>query len=199
MDIVDLICQAEIPGDVVLSVGRDSLNHLVLESRKYDQRVSRFINDPRGQHCRVCGRGWDLTPMSFCDQIEDPHDRGRILHLRCMKGVIAYNQRKRFEDALIKAKLRFTYLIEVKNEYGGAWNEPWYEARLNEPLGVTIKLGCRKRVDHVEVIGAKVGNIFADQKSTNGETDNGAYVHAWDDEQLNLCVAKIAQVLRAVE
>lgn len=202
-DVIDIICEADILGWYRVRFGKDGFGQLSIEIKGQGQGLSTpCISDMRGKYCCICGRGWDNNPFSMMDQYIESNgsDKSKFMHMTCKKGVVAYNQRLRFTEALLMSRKRVPYehgvkwenLKEIPNEYGGGWNMPWYEAEFTNYPGVKVKFGCRKNVDHVEVIGIGSSDIFAKIEATNGATDHGAYAHAWTDAEVNARVAEIA-------
>ncbi len=166
-------------------------------------KVMSMVDDVRDKVCRLCGRGWQQTAKSWRDQLN--HSMfGELIHKSCWTRFLAAEEYLDWYDALCKAKLRFSKPKETLNEYGGAWNTPWYIVDLHPDLRATLKLGRRKRVDHIEVMlgldartsPERLQELFAAEDVTKGISSVGHFhIHAWTKEKREEYLATIARAL----
>lgn len=125
--------------------------------------------DPRSRQCAICGHGWVNTCESLLDSLflhEAPTGK-ECVHEKCYLGHLAMSQHRLFFSAICEGHIRdgirilFDGLEEIENQYGGAWNTPWYKtnitglwlgkstdyARKEFKEKPVLVIGRRKRVD----------------------------------------------------
>jgi len=97
------------------------------------QYVSTFIHDPRGETCCFCGRGWEDSIKSITDYYHlNTAPKGREhAHMECWLNYLRRTDASLFHEALAATRcLIWSGLEEIKNQYGGAWNTPWYKTSI---------------------------------------------------------------------
>src|SRR3546814_19434260 len=101
------------------------------------------------------------------------------------------NERHLVVAALLKAG--FTYediakMEQIPNQYGGAWNTPWYRVKVPGHDAV-LTFGSRKRVFSIKVEGIdEIGIALLDQELESEQTNTvgteGSYlIHARGDRK----------------
>jgi hypothetical protein len=176
-------------------VGYDEFGQLVYSRNEGRGAISTFIRDVRKEKCAICGGGWTETPKSMANQFYHSA-REKWMHETCYVGVLAHNEHEKFFYALVDAKLKFSGLREIPNEYGGAWNTTWYETDLLDHPGAKMKFGSRKRVDVVSLSGADMAGLFEHEDVTKDAGADGVMIHAWSDEKVREYVKEIAKRLK---
>lgn len=192
----------QIVRSVTPEIGYDEHGQLWHVRQEGTRRTSAMIGNPIGHICPLCGRGWETRTESIIDQFHHQASR-RWLHESCFVRHLAFNEHMLWYNALVDARIRFDGLSEIKNEYGGAWNTPWYEVfvlsdgknetSFNEPR---IKLGRRKRVWSMELWAAEAcatkckmfPNLealkdFEKEDVTKEIGQHRVLIHAWTEEK----------------
>lgn len=158
--------------------------------------------------CLLCNKPWEKTVAAFRDQMWH-EDSLAVLHRTCFERTLGFRSRIDFVDALKEAGFQRDHLRglrQIPNEYGGAWNTPWYELPVpflpNTPV---LKFGARKRVFNIEIKGINdLGvSLLADrfkEESTTKEGYEGMYlIHAHGMEKAGEYLKGILEVLRQLE
>lgn len=170
---------------------------------------SSSIGDVSDDTCILCGKGWEKTVQAFRDQMW--HDDAlAVLHRSCFERNLGFRERVEFIDALREAgfdRQDLKTLEQVPNEYGGAWNTPWY--RITVPFlpgRPTLKFGARKRVFNIEIKGINdlgvslLVDAFKDEGNvTRGHEEGLFYTHAWGMDKATEYFKRILGVLRQLE
>lgn len=193
------------------NAGFDAHNQLWLRVNDGSGRTtSTVIHDPRGRTCPICGKGWDLTVEGLRDQwIRHSYTGLLVTHYRCMEGYYSLKEREFVWDILGARKWHVDTDLgievdEIPNEYGAAWNTPWFRIRFTKVLpGVDLVIGSRKRVWEIGVRNLNTERIddlvltFAAAKVTDTTGHDGPnwYVHAWNKEQVVERVRMVMSVL----
>lgn len=192
------------------NAGFDAHNQLWVRVNDGSGRTtSKIIIDPRGKTCPICGKGWELTVEGMCDQFMYNIVNHGLAHYRCMEGYCSMKEREFVESILAdRAWHRDTSLgievDEIPNEYGAAWNTPWFKIRFTKVLpGVELVIGSRKRVWEIglrnlnrERIGLLARTFDAALVTdTMGSNATSWYVHAWTKEQVVERVRMVMSVL----
>lgn len=158
----------------------------------------RIISDVRTHTCYICGRGWENTTESLCDQVAEDD---MFMHQTCYFGHRKLAEKRLLTDALIKADF-LCRLEEVPPRY--PHSTPWQRVSLlkndqaRSDSGFKIVLGSRKRVWEVRLHAPieylnRLQEKTKDYPETNGfrhessdDPDLGSYffLHAWSMDQL---------------
>src|SRR3546814_7202494 len=90
------------------------------------------MGDVSNAICILCNRRWELTAEAFLDQVW-VGDAYSVVHRTCYERHLGMNERHLVVAALLKAG--FTYediakMEQIPNQYGGAWNTPWYRVKV---------------------------------------------------------------------
>lgn len=183
-------------------IGLDGFGQMMHYYERDGYSGCHIVEDVRGQTCELCGQKWKLTTASWIDQFLHS-DFGVLLHQSCYLRYLGFKQKTDWFWALCDARLRFTKFDHLKNEYGGAWNTPWYRTRLPDH-DAFLKLGRRKRVDVIELIRddpypeliGRIAGMFASEDVTK-DTDNSTtfMIHSWSNEKSIEYLKKIAEAL----
>lgn len=166
-------------------IGYDQYNQLFYWRQEGKDKVGTIIGDPRGSICPICGRGWETTTESMADQYYH-RAREKWLHETCFNRYLSFREYMFWHDLICAARIRFEGLMEITNEYGAAWNNPWYTGKLLD-APARLKLGTRKRVFHMEIMSDEpycnpvAFDEFAKEDVTKGKTPTGFYIHAWTE------------------
>lgn len=187
-------------------VGYDQFGQLVHTTKDGKYETSIFIADVREKICRICNHGWLPNSVSMKNQ-----QRwvliNEFVHETCLQRHIGLIERGDFQQALVKACVRFDGLAPIKNGY---WpesyqtirvNRPWYTTRLLDHK-VTFKFGSHKRVYHVEVLGEKdsfswyqdAEKEFKDQNVTKEFTSHSILLHAWNMQNVYTYVERLVKL-----
>lgn len=196
------------------NAGIDQFGQLVVyETSGTGRRTMYVIRDPRGKTCTICGRGWELTVPGLKDQYSFNWATAQLVHHRCMLGYHTLREQSLINSVLVNDRWNPGGLgievEEVPNEYGMAWNTPWFRIQFTKALpGVSLVIGARKRVweirvegiDHAqmdELVKAFAPTIGTDTRGRMSlSTGRGAwYVHAWSREAVRERVAMMMNVL----
>jgi hypothetical protein len=200
-------------------VGWDQFNQIWLWEVEGETRRGHIIADVREKICRVCNRGWETTAKGLGDQYYW-QTREEWAHASCFVRYLALREYSFWHDALCGV-FRFERPAEIPNEYGGAWNTPWYRVTLLD-VPRTLKLGHRKRVYHMEIepegryappaddtpeAAAKrfaarartnlshATKLFEAEEVTKEVGADMVLVHAWTEEKAREYLKHFAQVL----
>lgn len=184
-------------------VGYDQFGQLVVTKKDGNFETSSFIADVRGKTCIICSHGWEPTSVSMVDQFHWDLV-GDYVHESCLDRHTGLIERREFFHALVAARVRFSGLRPIPNEYHGAAmkERPWYVAELLD-YPVAFKLGARKRVDHVEVIAqgglvlawyGDAEKAFAAEDVTKHFSPASVLLHAWTTEKMREYVKKLAEI-----
>lgn len=161
-------------------IGLDQFDQIVCDRVEDGIGTCRtWVTDVRGKTCPLCGREWEITTKDWADQFYH-HDRELLMHKSCFVRHLTHTEHMDWFNAIVASRkacpgLRFEKPEEIKNQYGGAWNTPWYRVRIKSH-NATLILGRRKRVDHVEIqfdeptqkAIDKLTELFADYNVTKG-------------------------------
>jgi len=172
--------------------GYDQFNQLMTCYKDGDHETYTFIRDVRDKACKICQCGWENTTASLQNQFQVDRESDLFVHKTCYLGHLALVQRGEWLDRLNKVreilKQNFPFKItEIPNQYGGAWNTPWYEVELlshdddRHPIGIKLIIGRRKRVDSIEIVGLEKDfkDSFKDDDVTKQQTENGYLIHSY--------------------
>jgi hypothetical protein len=174
-------------------VGYDRFGQFVVAELDRDAIIYRHLFDVRLLTCPICGRGWELNAESIRDQYRDYYTEKRV-HKRCHEGRLALDEFRMFYRALCDAKFHHWKSEEIPNQYGGAWNTPWYRFRLDQFPGTTLTMGPRRRVYHIGVSGNSNGLLddFASEEVTKGYDElGGFYIHAWEEDKIREYLTRV--------
>ena len=109
-------------------------------------------------------------------------------------------------QALVDAGIRFDGLDQIPNEYwrNDPWHsrKPWYRVRLLD-TEKTLKLGCRKRVYHMEIQPGGEGHFdpqvakaaWEKEKVTQEIGTDSLYIHAWSEAKVRIYMLDFAKIL----
>ncbi len=189
-------------------IGYDKFNQLQAVRFENGSMISWIIANPLEEICPICDRGWNLNHTSIKDQ-HYWHDRKELTHESCFKRYLKLREWSMFFNAVVECNLAFPGgLKEVKNEYGAAWNLPWYEFTWKGAETFTIVIGRRKRVDHVEIKAPTEGypglpsldyrmaeKCFSEEDVTKDFGPTSVMVHAHTDEKLKAYLKKFVRIL----
>ncbi len=189
-------------------VGFDEFGQLQAKEVEAKHTTSWIVWDVREKTCFICNHGWELNHKSFKDQYYW-HDRKELIHESCFKRYRKLREWSMFFNAVVECNLAFPGgLKEVKNEYGAAWNLPWYEFKWKGAETFTIVIGRRKRVDHVEIKAPTEGypgmpsldyrmaeKCFSEEDVTKDFGPTSIMVHAHTDEKLKAYLKKFVRIL----
>lgn len=121
----------------------------------YEERhggeVGRIMADVRGQTCLLCGSKWEAVTRQIADQHYD-HSAETMVHMSCWIRHLSYLDRGNWITDLAKGGVYRETLKAfeaIPNQYGGAWNTPWYKVTINAPGYPVLTVGARKRVDSI--------------------------------------------------
>ena len=199
-------------------VGWDAHDQLWLWKAEGKNRVGTIIADVRGKTCPVCARGWEPTAVSLGDQYFW-RSREEWAHESCFTRYLGIDEHEFWHGALCSV-VRFHGLVKLPNEYGGAWNTPWYRIPLCD-VPRTLKLGRRKRVYHMEIEAleaelaaprdaeegarrlvakarmdfSKAEALFKSEDVTKEFSEHSVMIHAWDRERARQYLRKFAEIL----
>lgn len=181
-------------------IGHDKFGQLMHTSYRHRDDsddvsiVTQSIHDVRGLKCPICSVAWGRGVESMVNQIFHC-SMEKWMHQTCYDGVVAHNEFMLFYWALVDAKLRFSGLREIPNEYDG--RRPWYETDLIEYANVKLKFGHRKRVDVIEITGVSMpNNIFEKEDVTKDISPTSVMIHAWSEDDVRRYIKEIAAALR---
>lgn len=169
-------------------IGLDESKQLVWQRMEHGDIWSRPIRDPRGEICLICNQGWKDTTSSIVDQhYWDSHER--TVHESCFVRYLGLIEHGMWNRALIGAKIRFSKLESIPNGYGGGWDTPWYRVKPLGVEGITIRMGRRKRVWHIELelrgypIDRDVFKAFENEQVTKELAGaDRVYIHSYSEE-----------------
>ena len=167
-------------------VGFDEFNQLVRSWRDGNLTCSTFTPDLRDITCVLCGKDWELSGPGYANHYYH-NARERSVHQSCFIRHLAFNEYLMWREALIDAKIRFEKMDEIPNEYGGAWNTPWYTIAPMECKQAIIKVGSRKRVYHVELILTSLVpyqealSVLDKEDVTKAQSSSSYMIHAWTE------------------
>lgn len=162
---------------------------------------STIISDMRERTCTICGREWELTAESFRNQFRE-HTMGEWCHKTCYVGYLTLDEAifwsKAIEDIMVANKVHnlprealvnwACDLSKIPNEYGGAWNTPWYRLKFKGYVP-WIKMGTRKRVycmslhDLTEAQTEMFRGLIEHVKDTKEIGSSHVLIHAWTRDQ----------------
>ena len=165
-------------------------------------RSGHIVNDVRGKMCELCDRGWNMTTRGWIDQYYHSSFH-TLLHESCYLRYLSFKQKTHWYCMICDARLRFNGLTPIPNEYGGAWNTPWYKTTLLDH-GAILKVGRRKRVNVIGIeldlpspmIMGRLGVLFRDEDVTKGgDEEKSFYVHSWSKEKDLEYLKNVAEAL----
>lgn len=190
-------------------VGFDQFGQFVSWEGKQDHKIGTIIADVREKKCGLCGEGWQLNGPSLRNQFL-MREVEEWVHKSCFLGYLKIQEKSRLYDALCKACGKVyesgTAVVSwriksIANEYGGAWNTPWYHisftrlpvdgerrAKMRDEdrgsgTGFTLKFGPRKRVYHMSLHNPGFDfskyHPMAPKDVTTGCREGEIMVHAW--------------------
>lgn len=161
------------------------------------------IADVRFKVCIICNQRWELNGPSLRDQFRWEM-LGSYVHESCLIRYLSIDDRNRFYNALVSARIRFDGLEPIDNQYwpgSDPWSKrPWYRAQL---LGfpAAFVLGRRKRVTEVrlEPVGQpenftwheRAQEIFKNEDVTKHFTPRVVMLHAWSEGKVLEYVKKL--------
>lgn len=163
-----------------------------------DSTCSTIVSDMRGKTCMICGREWELSAKDFLNQYFDRTIEQNV-HKRCAEGVVAMREADMWHDLLCELKMEWSWKL-IPNEYGGAWNTPWYLVTFKGYLP-KLKVGTRKRVYNLDLLDCtdaqvKLGEeLLKDESSTKWAREFRVGVHAWGKEEVKKHLAMFAKIL----
>lgn len=173
-------------------LGFDKYGQLNVQWDQDGSTCSTFIADMRGKKCGLCGQEWRVTAESFRNQMKI-NTTEEWCHRTCMAGHVALNEADLFYRALCDARGEASIAwqwTKVPNEYGGAWNTPWYVVRFKGYLP-KVKIGCRKRVYALSMFDLRPEQVamflplVKNEDVTKGtENHSSIYIHAWTTEKV---------------
>ncbi len=189
-------------------IGFDKFGQLQAKEVGAEHTMSWIISDVREKTCVICNHGWELNHKSFKDQ-HYWHNRKVLIHESCYKRYLMLSEWEQVYFNVCSLNLAFPEgLKERKNEYGGAWNLPWYEFEWNGAETFTIVIGRRKRVWHMEIQGPTPGypglpdldyrmaeKCFSEERVTKEFGPTSVMVHAWTDEKMLAYLKKFVRIL----
>lgn len=130
-------------------VGYDQYNQLATVKRDGDMTTMWFISDVRASTCGICGKGWDNTAESLQNQYHiGRYDRH--VHKTCYVGHLSLSEYEFWHSLMASFRIRFQ-MEDIPNQYGGAWDTPWFTVELTDFPKCYFVLGRRKRVWSIEL------------------------------------------------
>jgi len=192
-------------------IGIDSFGQFNVRRVDGEWTYTTIMADPRGRTCPICGRGWEFNGPAVSDQFW-PQDRGELVHLSCFERKVAWEEKELFLKALgasgwevPKDARYYKHVEEIPNEYGAAWNTPWYKATLPNMHGY-LKFGRRKSVYEIafhlddgyefeEKQRKAIERLFHGEDVTKSFSSNSFYLHAHGDEKAKEYIVKISFAL----
>ena len=140
-------------------IGFDEFGQLQAKKVEAKYTTSWRIWDVREKTCVICNHGWELNHKSFKDQYYW-HSREEVVHNSCYERYLTLSEWEQVYFNVCHFNLAFPDgLKEVKNQYGGAWNLPWYRFSWKDAPTFTIVIGRRKRVWHMEIKASTQGVV----------------------------------------
>jgi hypothetical protein len=191
------------------TLGFDDHNQLWASWPDGEAICSAIVPDLREAKCCICQQGWELTGTDFRHHIRI-HETDELAHTRCFVGHMALTEANMWYVILCdgnREKSPCGFIPwdwkKILNEYGGAWNTPWYQVSFKGYVP-KLKLGSRRRVwnmalyDLREEQVKKGEELFAQVKDTKWADvyKNEVGVHAWTKEQAKQYIDWFRQIVR---
>jgi hypothetical protein len=159
------------------------------DARNPEIRVGSIYKDLRGQKCMLCDQKWKTEARDLADQYYN-RDAEIHVHKSCYVRHLSFLERQKLMDTLVRSELRdkVKAIDDIPNQYGGAWNTPWYEITLNYTGNPVITIGPRKRVISLELTRITNDQVKTLEKRFESVIDTKTFlvdsvlIHAWDDE-----------------
>lgn len=169
--------------------GYDAFNQFwVFTQDRFDpnSRKGSIRSDLRGKTCMLCNKQWEVSATSLADQFFARRE-GVHVHYTCYERHLSFLDRGEWMDAIAKSGLyaRVSDITEIPNQYGGAWNVPWYCVELKGKPTVVLTFGQRKRVRSIQVDRLNLEQIdaleslFKAEDTTKDRRPDGYIIHAW--------------------
>ncbi len=188
-------------------IGFDEFGQLQAKKVEAKCTTSWIIWDVCEKICVICNHGWEINHKSMKDQ-HFWHDREELVHESCYKRYLTLREWQTIYNAVCNCHLAFPQgLKEAKNQYGAAWNLPWYEFTWKDAPTFTILIGSRKRVFHLEIkagpgypgipdLNYKMAEeCFSNEDVTKDFGPASVWVHAWTEEKLQDYLKKFVRIL----
>jgi len=174
--VIDYVGRGDDPDEIVyidLKEDGTPLNKDSISYRRKDKDgfySTTWFRDPRAFYCAICGHGWDNSCKSLRNSmfLNDAPEGKECVHNTCYLGHLGMVQHGLFYWAICEGNIRdgirmlFNGLKIKPNQYGGAYNTPWYTTdivglslgesgdwkrrKFKAPNLPTLELGRRKRV-----------------------------------------------------
>lgn len=187
--------------------GFDSHGQFWISTLRGGYESSSIYADVRGHECLLCGQKWEVTGAADdADKLADQYkcDSAKAhVHKSCYVRHLGFNERIAWIKLLSEAGIgqHVASFTPVTNQYGGAWDTPWYSVGTDYPGNPVLIFGPRKRVDSISLEHITKEQVAALRKafeteSTTQEHDSTSYlIHAWDQEAVMKYFVKIHEVL----
>lgn len=174
--VIDYVGHGDDPDEIVYIDFKDDGTPLNKDSLSYRRKdgggfySTTWFRDPRAFYCAICGRGWENTCKSLRNSmfLNYAPEGKECVHETCYLGHLGMVQHGLFYNAICDGEIRdgirmlFRGLKIIPNQYGGAYNTPWYTTDIigfslgesggwkrKKPKGLAcpvLELGRRKRV-----------------------------------------------------
>lgn len=183
-------------------IGFDQFKQFMWIAEHEGAQVMKGIFDVRGKKCAICGRTWENTAKDITNQ-HSPYGRNTLVHETCFVGHLAQVQFDLLQDALsANSILEAGEIKEIANQYGGAWNTPWWKVKIKNRSGfkIGITFGRRKRVYviHATPLGgtkfALNGSEFKEEIVTKEIDSDYVMIHAWTNEKVKEYIKTITEL-----
>jgi hypothetical protein len=157
------------------------------DPRDSSNRIGSIFVDLRGKTCLLCAQEWKCTAPDLADQIY-VRDAEVHVHKSCYERYLTLQNRAEWVKAIYESGLHdmMETFTAVPNQYGGAWNTPWYAVTLKGGNAPILTFGARKRVDSITIRRltqeqvAYLTEAFKNEESTKGpDGTDGFMIHSW--------------------
>lgn len=161
------------------------------DPRDASRRIGSIYADLRGKSCILCDKEWKSEADDLADQFYVRNAEVHV-HISCYQRHLTLLNRIEWVSAIYKSGLNelMETFTPVPNQYGGAWNTPWYNVTLKGGNSPILTFGARKRVDSISIKRltqeqvAYLVEAFKNETTTQGKDGQDGYmIHSWGAEK----------------
>lgn len=163
------------------NVGFDEYGQLCCWRNTERGTVGTMIADMRDKKCGLCAQPWEMTAEGFSNQ-QYVRSVGEWVHETCWVGYLGMKESFMWYELLCARKTTWEW-TKIPNEYGGAYNTPWFKVTFTGYVP-WMKIGSRKRVFHMSLHDLSARQCaeftrFEKENVTKHCDGRSIMIHAW--------------------